>query len=79
MAFCWAAKYRRLRPPMVLTTSSITASMAKVMAVRMGLRTIIMATVPKKVREQEIRLAKLLFSASDTVSMSLVYRLISSP
>ena len=72
MAFCWAAKYRRLRLPMVFTTSSITASITKVMAVRMGLRTIIIATVPRKVTEQEIRLAKLLFSASDTVSISLV-------
>ena len=49
------------------------------MAVRMGLRTIIIMTVPTKVREQEMRLAKLLFKASDTVSISLVYRLISSP
>ena len=72
MAFCWAAKYRRLRPPMVFTTSSITTSMAKVISVRMGLRTIIMTTVPTKVSEQEMRLAKLLFSASDTVSISLV-------
>ena len=79
MAFCWAAKYRRLRPPMVFTTSSTTPSITAVMAVRMGLRTIIITTVPTKVREQEMRLAKLLFKASDTVSISLVYRLISSP
>ena len=57
---------------MVFTTSSITTSMAKVISVRMGLRTIIMTTVPTKVSEQEMRLAKLLFSASDTVSISLV-------
>ena len=31
-----------------------------------------MAMVPMKFSEQEIRLPKLLFSASDTVSMSLV-------
>ena len=42
------------------------------MAVRMGLSTIIMAIMPRKVSEQEMRLAKLLFKASDTVSMSLV-------
>ena len=57
---------------MTLTTHSITASMTKVMRLRVGLSTIIMAMVPKKFSEQEIRLAKLLFSASDTVSISLV-------
>ena len=49
-----------------------TASIKNVTAVRMGLRTIIIATVPRNVSEQEMRLAKLLFSASDTVSISLV-------
>ena len=72
MAFCWAAKQRRLRLPTTFTTSSITPSIIKVMAVRMGLSTIIMTMMPRKVSEQEMRLAKLLFSASDTVSMSLV-------
>ena len=72
MAACWLAKYRRERPPITFTTPSITASMAKVMSVSVGLRTIIMAMVPTKLSVQEMRLPKLLFSASDTVSISLV-------
>ena len=64
---------------MTLTTSSITTSMAKVMSVSTGLSTIIMAIVPAKFSEQEMRLPKLLLRASEMVSISLVYRLISSP
>ena len=44
-----------------------------------GFSTIIITTVPTKVSTLEMMLAKLLFSISDTVSMSLVNRLIRSP
>ena len=57
---------------MVFTTSSITARVAKVTRVSGGLRTSIMAMVPEKFSVQETRLPKLLFRASETVSMSLV-------
>ena len=57
---------------MVLTTSSITPSTAKVIKVSRGLRTSIMAMVPRKFSVQETTLPKLLFSASEMVSMSLV-------
>ena len=57
---------------MTLTTPSITSSIKAVIPVRMGLSTSIITIVPTKVSEQEMRLAKLLFSASETVSMSLV-------
>ena len=71
-ALCWAAKYRRLRPPIILTTSSITPSTAKVISVSTGLRTSIMRMVPAKFSVQETTLPKLLFSASEMVSISLV-------
>ena len=57
---------------MVLTTPSITARVAKVTRVSAGLKTSIMTMVPVKVSVQEMRLPKLLFRASETVSMSLV-------
>ena len=57
---------------MFFTTSSMTASVAKVIRLSRGLRTSIMAMVPVKFSVQEMRLAKLLFRASETVSMSLV-------
>ena len=71
-AFCCPAKYRREREPMVFTTSSMTARVAKVTRVSVGLRTSIMTMVPVKFSVQEMRLPKLLFKASETVSMSLV-------
>ena len=54
------------------TDSGITISTAKVMRVRAGLSTSIMMTVPVKFRVQEMTLPKLLFSASEIVSISLV-------
>ena len=73
------AKYRRERLPTAFTTTSMTTSTPMVTNVSSGLITSIISSVPEKFRAQEIRLAKLLFKASDTVSISLVYRLISSP
>ena len=64
---------------MVFTVSSISARNAKVISVSTQFRYSIIPMVPKKVSAQEIRLAKLEFIISETVSMSLVNRLIRSP
>ena len=64
---------------MTFTTPPISARKPKVISVSHGFRTIIISTVPTKVSTLEMMLAKLLFSISDTVSISLVKRLIRSP
>ena len=78
-AACCRWKFTRLRPPMTFTTTPISARNRNVISVSHGFSTIIITTVPTKVSTLEMMLAKLLFSISDTVSMSLVNRLIRSP
>ena len=64
---------------MTFTTPPIRARKPKVISVSHGFSTIIISTVPRNVSTLEMMLAKLLFSISDTVSISLVKRLIRSP
>ena len=78
-AACCRWKLVRLRPPTVLTTMPISPRNRKVISVSHGLSTSIITTVPTKVSTLETMLAKLLLSISDTVSISLVKRLIRSP
>ena len=78
-AACCRWKLVRLRPPIVLTTTAIRPRNRKVISVSHGFSTIIITTVPTKVSTLEMMLAKLLFSISEMVSISLVNRLIRSP
>ena len=69
----------RLRPPMVFTTRSIRPRKAKVIRVSAQFRYSSIPMVHRNVRELDSTLAKLLLIISDTVSMSLVKRLMRSP
>ena len=62
-----------------MTTTAISPRNRKVISVSHGFSTSIITTVPTKVSTLEMMLAKLLFSISETVSISLVKRLIRSP
>ena len=62
-----------------MTTSSISTRKAKVISVSTQFIYSIIATMPINVKAQDTTLAKLELIISDTVSMSLVKRLIRSP
>ena len=62
-----------------MTTSSISARNAKVISVSSQFIYSIIATMPINVKAQDTTLAKLELIISDTVSISLVKRLIRSP
>ena len=64
---------------MPLTTSSISTRKAKVISVSTQFIYSIITTMPINVKAQDTTLAKLELIISDTVSMSLVKRLIRSP
>lgn len=64
---------------MTFTTSSISPRKAKVIRVSAQFRYSSIPMVHRNVRELDSTLAKLLLIISDTVSMSLVKRLMRSP